>query len=140
MAGLLKYFHHTQGKDKLDTGTLPDPDGPLSKDVSSSSTEITNTCVRQVQQEALSKRKPPGPYILVTPAQKLSIGKRAAENSITAMLRYYSKTFQKFKTYSSPKRGHSEKILKTTICCISTPLLARPIYKSYLAKSMEDLF
>ena len=52
MAGLLKYFKHrcsTQKKEKLDT--LPDPHGPLSKDISSSSIKITNTRVRQVQQE-----------------------------------------------------------------------------------------
>ena len=31
MAGLLKYLKRTQKKDKLDTGTLPDPDGSLIK-------------------------------------------------------------------------------------------------------------
>ena len=36
MEGLLIYFKHTQKKDKLDTGTLPDPDGQLSRDIPSS--------------------------------------------------------------------------------------------------------
>ena len=51
MAGLLKYFKRfdTQKKEKLDT--LPDPDGPLSKDIPSSSIGTTNSCVRQVQQD-----------------------------------------------------------------------------------------
>ena len=92
MAGLLKYFkrrYDTQKKEKLDT--LPDPHGPLSKDI------ITNTHVRQVQQEveqeASSEKRSQGPYISLTPAQKFSIGKRAAENGVTATLRYYSKSF-----------------------------------------------
>ena len=37
MAGLIKCFKHIQKKDKLDTSTLPDTDGPLSRDISSSS-------------------------------------------------------------------------------------------------------
>ena len=52
MAGLLKYFKRrcdTQKKEKLDT--LPDPHGPLSKDIPSSSIGITNIRVHQVQQE-----------------------------------------------------------------------------------------
>ena len=71
MPGLLKPLKHTYKKDKLDTGTLPNPDGPLS---SSSSTEITNIHVCQVQQEALSKRRSQGPYISLTLAQKFLLG------------------------------------------------------------------
>ena len=92
MAGLLKYFKCTQKKDKLDTRTLPDPDGPLSRDIPSSPSGITNTRIRQVQQEASSKRRSRGPYISLAPAQKFSNGKRAAENGITTTLHYYSKT------------------------------------------------
>ena len=65
MAGLLKYFKRAHKKDS----TLPDPDGPLSRDIPSSSIGITNTRVRQVQQEASSERRSRGPYILLTPAQ-----------------------------------------------------------------------
>ena len=43
MAGLLKYFKHTQKKYKLDTSTFPDPGGPLSRDILHSSVGITNT-------------------------------------------------------------------------------------------------
>ena len=57
MAGLLKYFKHTQKKDMLDTNTLPHPDGLLSRDIPSSYFGITNTHVCQVQQEASSKRE-----------------------------------------------------------------------------------
>ena len=43
MAELLKYFKHTQKKNKLDTDTLPDSGGPLSRDIPSYSIEVTNT-------------------------------------------------------------------------------------------------
>ena len=72
MAGLLKYFKLAQKKDN----TLPDPDGPLSRDIPSSSIGITNTRMRQVQQEASSERRSRGPYISLTPAQKFSVGKK----------------------------------------------------------------
>ena len=34
-----------------------------------------------------------GEYLSLTPAQKFSIGKRAAENGVTATIRYYAKAF-----------------------------------------------
>ena len=91
MAGLLKYFSVKQRKNDGDgkSNCLPDPNGELSKVVLSFSIEATNTVVH----EALEKRSPHGPYISLTPAQKYSIGKRAAENGTTAALRYYAKTF-----------------------------------------------
>ena len=46
--GLLNYFKCTQKKDRLDTNALPDPDGPLSRDISCSSIGITNTHVHHV--------------------------------------------------------------------------------------------
>ena len=67
MAGLLKYFKCRCDMQKKDAGTLPDPDGPLSRDIPSSSIGIANTHVRQVQQKASSDRLR-GPYISLTPA------------------------------------------------------------------------
>ena len=40
--GVAKLFQVRTEKDKLDTSTLPDPDGPLSRDISCSSIGITN--------------------------------------------------------------------------------------------------
>jgi len=34
-----------------------------------------------------------GEYLSITPAQKFSIGKCAAENGVTATIRYYAKAF-----------------------------------------------
>ena len=72
MAELLRYFKHTQKKDNLDTGTLPDPDGLLSRDILCSSIGITNIHVYKVQQEASSDRLQE-PNILLT-TQKFYIG------------------------------------------------------------------
>ena len=43
MAGLLKYFKRRCDMQKKDAGTLPDPDGLLSRDIPSSSIGIANT-------------------------------------------------------------------------------------------------
>ena len=94
MAGVLKYFkpklHHKDHDDEGKPKGLPDPNGDLSKVVPSSSIEVTNTVVRQALEKV---RGPRGPYISVTPAQKYAIGQRAAENGVTATLRYYAKRF-----------------------------------------------
>ena len=96
MAGLLKYFkpkqRHEDNDDEEKPKGLPDPNGDLSKVAPSSSIEVTNAIVCQ----ALKKeRGPHGPYTLVTLAQKYAIGQlqRAAENGVTATLRYYAKRF-----------------------------------------------
>ena len=85
MAGLLKYFSHVnplQNEDTDDKGKsicLPDPNGELSKVMPASSIEAINTVVHaEVLEEKHSLAR--GPYISLTPAQKYSIGKRAAEN------------------------------------------------------------
>ena len=98
MAGLLKYFKRERHCDmqkkeaNIRTYILPDQNGPLNKDVSSSSIENTNAHVQQVQRKALSEKSARGPYLSLTPAQRFSIGKRAAENGVTATLCYYSRT------------------------------------------------
>ena len=84
--------------------------------MASPSIEATNTVVHEV----MEKRSPRGPYISLSPVQKYSFGKRAAENGTTATLRYYAKTFpdlplkemtvRRFKNnyQSSPSGGSSD--------------------------------
>lgn len=86
---ILKYFKPV-GKDKLETELL-DPSGDLSKVVPSSSIHAVNKNIEELLQEKKSGRK--GPYITLTPAQRYSVGKRAAEHGITATIRYYAKRF-----------------------------------------------
>ena len=54
----------------------------------SSSIELTNYC-----SQYSTPRGKHGEYLSITPTQKFSIGKRAAENGVTAMIRYYAKAF-----------------------------------------------
>ena len=90
MAGLLKYFRR-QSKQNL--SVLPDPKGSLSEKVPSSSIELTNDIVHDIIDEKTTSRGKRGEYLSLTPAQKFSIGKRAAENGVTATIRYYAKAF-----------------------------------------------
>ena len=91
MAGLLKYFHR-EPKQKLPV--LPDPKGNLSKKVPSSSIELTNNIVHNIlDMKTMPRGGKHGEYLSLTSAQKFSIGKRAAENGVTATVRYYAKAF-----------------------------------------------
>ena len=71
---MLKYFKRTRKKDKLDTGILPDLAGLLRSDIFYWYHKSVPVCV--------SSAKGKGDH-----------EGRAAENSVTAKLRYYSKTF-----------------------------------------------
>ena len=73
---------------------MPDPKGSLSEKVPSSSIELTNVIVHDIIDEKtplLCEKH--GEYLSLTAAQKFSIGKRAAENGVTATIWYYAKTF-----------------------------------------------
>ena len=92
MTGLLKYFRRDvqQKVDRKDE-VLPDPNGGLSEKIPSSSIQLTNNIVQEILE--MTTRGKRGEYFSYTPAQRLSIGKRAAENGVTATLRYYVKAF-----------------------------------------------
>ena len=80
---LYKYFQPTV--------MLPDPEGPLKKDICSLTIQIVNDKVRTELE-----KKPQGsrnPYLKLTPAQKAIVGKRAAEHGVTAAIRYFSPRF-----------------------------------------------
>ena len=99
---ILKYFKPVCKKEK--DFVLPDPSGPLSERVPSSSIEAANKKVSELianplesssEQEvhpsqSKTKRKR---YLILTPAQRYEIGKRAAENGIAASLRYYAQKY-----------------------------------------------
>ena len=84
--------------------------GPLSERVPSSSIEAANNKVSELianpldsassnKSEHESKIYPSQlktkrqPYLILTPAQRYEIGKRAAENGIAASLRYYARKY-----------------------------------------------
>ena len=89
MAGILKYFRSRKDSDKEES-SLPDPNGELSEKMPSSSITVANTMVNEILEKPRGKR---GAYLALTPAQKFSVGKRAAESGVTGTIRYYAKTF-----------------------------------------------
>ena len=94
--GLLNYFKHTQKKDRLDTNTLLDPDGPLSRDISSSSIRITNPHVCQVSATGRIKWKEILRAIyFINTSTKVFYWKKSSKKccNYCTMLCYYSKTF-----------------------------------------------
>ena len=101
---ILKYFKPVCKKEK--GFTLPDPSGPLSEGVPSSSIEAANNKVSELIANPLesaswskseiypsqlkTKRQQ---YLILTPAKRYEIGKRAAENDIAASIRYYAQKY-----------------------------------------------
>ena len=88
---LLKYFK----RETSENNGLPDPSGPLTKSVPSTSIAAANLNVRSII-ESQNKQKR-GNYGKFTPEQKAMIGKRAAEHGVVAAVRYYIKQFPNLK-------------------------------------------
>ena len=57
----------------------------------SSAIERANTRVMPILEHLESGKR--GPYLILTPAQRFKVGKRAAEHGVTATLHYYSSRF-----------------------------------------------
>ena len=74
------------------TSELPDPSGPLSKVVPSSSIKAANSKVSaalKLDQE----KKTRGPYGRVSAEKKAEIGRRTAEHGVAFTVRYYAVKF-----------------------------------------------
>ena len=79
---------------------LPNPHGPLSIEVPPGAIEAVNQKVSEINirpssgstagSTVTSSR---GSYLKLTPAQRLSIGKRVVEHSTTATMRYFAKKY-----------------------------------------------
>ena len=65
---------------------LPDPEGPLSKDLKSERIRLVNQKVKPAIEK--SERGERGPYVKLTPSQKAVIRKRAAQHGVTATIRH----------------------------------------------------
>ena len=83
----------------LKKGTeLPDPDGPLSTEMPSSSIQAANKVVKPVLEEmkareAAATAKKRGQYKSYTASEKAMIAKRATECGVTNTVRYFSHKF-----------------------------------------------
>ena len=104
---LLRYF-----KASSDTTKLPDPRGPLSKTVPSSSIESANTEMKRViETEESSDRRKRGHYEKFSPELRFQIGKHAAENGVAATMRFYAKKFvMKESSIRTWKNAYTRKI------------------------------
>ncbi len=83
---------------------LPDPRGPLTRQIPSTAIASANGEVRQLLQaqqaaEPVSATKR-GSYVKFTPEQKAEVGKRAAEHGVAATVRYFGKRFPGLKESS----------------------------------------
>ena len=89
---ILKYLNRSLSSSSnqlLDT--LPNPSGSLSEKVPSDVITAANKEVTKVlENEPCCTR---GPYLMLTPAQKFTIGKRAVEYSTTAAIRFFMKKY-----------------------------------------------
>ena len=98
---------------------LPKPDGPLSRVIPAYSIAAANKEVKRVldlptaaeEKQTTSKR---GTYNHFTPEEKARIGKRAAEHSVTATIRYFSKVFPDCLLKESTVRTWKKKFLQET--------------------------
>ena len=79
--------------------SLPNPNGPLSEKISSKAIELANAEVEKIshlsKEQASEKTRGPRPnkYLILSPAQRFEVGKRAAEHGVTSSLRYFSKKY-----------------------------------------------
>ena len=72
---------------------LPDPNGPLSAAVPSSTIAAVNKRVSSTMEKSASTDKSRGPYLHLTDEQKYCVGKRASEFGVTNTMWYYLKSF-----------------------------------------------
>ena len=79
---LLKYLKKTVVG--TSTGTLPDPDGPLSYKIPSSTIIETNK-----QGLEVTEKKRRGEYNKLSPEDKAAVGKYASENGVTKAMRHF---------------------------------------------------
>ena len=71
---------------------LPDPEGPLSKDLKSETIRLVNQKVKPEIDKA--QRGERGPYDKLTSSQKTVIGKRATQHRVTATIRHFSGIYE----------------------------------------------
>ena len=86
---ILKYFWSVP---KCSSEELPDPNGSLSTKIPSSAIVKANALVSSTIDKQFSQQR--GTYLILTPAQKFQIEKRASEHGVTSALRYFLKHVQ----------------------------------------------
>ena len=93
MAGLHRYF-----TPQTRSECLPDPRGPLSREIPSSAITAANSEVKAILGNESKKER--GHYHKLSPEIKADLGKYASVNGDAATLRRYSKTYPSLKESS----------------------------------------
>ena len=70
---------------------MPDPNGLLSKKVPSTAIELANAKVLELMDKPCGRPRPP--YLILMPAQRFEVGKRAGEHGVTVSIRYFAKKY-----------------------------------------------
>ena len=73
---------------------LPEPNGSLSKSVPATAIELANAEVLKLKDKSTRDSRT-GPYLMLTPAQRYEVGKRAAEHGVTASIHYFTRKYPK---------------------------------------------
>ena len=103
---LLKYFKRTENSIG---SAFPDPSGPLSETVPSTSIEEANKEVATLIAERRDSEKR-GPYLILSLEQKARVGKYAADHGTTNAIHYFAKDFPNL--HESTVRGWKAAYLK----------------------------
>ena len=98
---ILKYFKPVPKTSDELLKELPDPNGTLSKTVPPLAIKLANDEVSKAVEgvPGMTTAKPrgthsrPNDYLILTPAQRFEVGKRAAEHGVTASLRYFARKY-----------------------------------------------
>ena len=91
---ILQYFKKQEKTSSPSGDNLLDPTGPLSEKIPSKAIVTVNQKVAEVLEKQGGKSVR-GHYHTLTPAQKLIVGKRAAEYGTTAAIRFFAKKYPK---------------------------------------------
>ena len=89
---ILQYFKKQEKTTSLSEDNLPDPKGPLSEKIPSKAIFTANQKVMEVL-EKQGEKSVRGHYHTLTPAQKLTVGKMAAEFGTTAAMQFFAKKY-----------------------------------------------
>lgn len=87
---ILKYFKRAPAK--VQDEELPEPTSSLNSVVPSKAIELANSEVLKLKNKGPRGARS-APYLILTPAQRYEVGKRAAEHGVTASLRYFAKKY-----------------------------------------------
>ena len=88
---------------------MPNPNGPLSDNISSKTIELANAAIEKVSH--LSKDKKAHvprstPHLILSPAQRFEVGQRATKHGVTSAL-YWSKNATGAKNATGISKLHS---------------------------------